>query len=390
VINWNWNLEVTWNYTDWIVSKDKLYISWANIKVEAEDDWIRWKDYLLIEDANLDLIAVADWLKSNNEEKSTILINSWNINISAGDDAIHAEMYIVFNGWNINISKSYEWIEAKYITFNDGEINVISSDDGINARVKSKNSWNDKMWERLEMWDNQGFPWEMDSDRENMHLIMDKKRNWEELTSEEQAILDKVEENRPTRLDMSFSWTMSDMWDMKMWWPDGWWEQDDGSVVYFNWWNVVLNSNWDGFDSNGKIIMTGWKITIFGPEGNWNGSIDYNWSFEMTGWEVIAIGSSGMVQTPAESDELNTINIWLASTYSFWETIVLKGSSWNEIYNLESIKKFQNIVISSNKLVTWETYILEISGKEIERITITDKITKVWSFNSRGWMKSLN
>ena len=375
VIQGKWTLEVSGNYADGIVSKDKLFISWVEIILEAQDDGIRWKDYLLIEDSTLDIVAVADWLKSNDDEKATMVINSWNITVSAWDDAFHSEIYLVFNGWNINIKKSYEWIEAKFITFNDGNIQVVSSDDGINATWGSSTSGNEQFWWN-NMW-NQWFDRSQDDNRELMRQIMDKQISWEELTEEESSLLAEMKANRPQR------WSWFDMWNRQMMWGWGWMHGDDGAVVYMNGWNIVLNSNGDGFDSNGRIIMTWWKITIFWPEGNGNGAIDYNGTFEITWWEVIAIGSSGMVQTPWESDELNTINIWLSSTYGAWESIVLKDNSWNILYSVESIKQFQNIVISSSLLQTWSTYTLEIWWTQIQEITINDKITKVGTFNSR-------
>lgn len=394
VINWSWTLKVTWNNADAIASKDDLFIDWATLITISKDDGIRWKDSILINSWNIDIISESDWLKSTNEEKATITINSWNINISAWDDGIHSELYITINWGTINIDKSYEWIEAKYITFNDGDINVVSSDDWINGTAWSNSSdWMEDRTEKMEDFMN----WDDQTDREQMREIMEKSKNWEDLTEEEQAIVDEMEASRPQRPDWdNFSetwWIQVPSWDdfTWTWWKQinmgwgMWWDQNDGSIVYLNWWNITLNSNWDWFDSNGKIIMTWWKITIFGPEWNGNGSIDYNWSFEITWWEVIAIWSSWMVQTPWESDTVYSINIWLSTTYWEWDTILLKNSSREIFINEIWIKNFQNIVYSSSKLNTNDTYILEINSEEIESFTLTDSITTVWSSSNRMW-----
>jgi hypothetical protein len=52
--------------------------------------------------------------------------------MASGDDGIHADATVTVNGGQITISKSYEGIEGKNIILNDGIIDVVSSDDGIN------------------------------------------------------------------------------------------------------------------------------------------------------------------------------------------------------------------------------------------------------------------
>ena len=63
----------------------------------------------------------------------TAEINGGTFDIASGDDGIHADDKLVINGGNINITQCYEGIEATYITMNDGDIHVVSSDDGFNA-----------------------------------------------------------------------------------------------------------------------------------------------------------------------------------------------------------------------------------------------------------------
>ena len=55
------------------------------------------------------------------------------INISSGDDGIHANRELIIDGGDIYIAKSYEGIEAQVITINDGNLNIVANDDGINA-----------------------------------------------------------------------------------------------------------------------------------------------------------------------------------------------------------------------------------------------------------------
>lgn len=77
---------------------------------------------------NITINSADDSIHSN----GNVEISGAEITIESGDDGIHADDLIVINSGNINITKSYEGIEANNITINDGNIKVVSSDDGIN------------------------------------------------------------------------------------------------------------------------------------------------------------------------------------------------------------------------------------------------------------------
>ena len=64
---------------------------------------------------------------------ATITIDGGQFSISAKDDAVHAETSLTIGGGNINITKCYEGIESQMITINNGEIHIVSSDDGVNV-----------------------------------------------------------------------------------------------------------------------------------------------------------------------------------------------------------------------------------------------------------------
>ncbi|WP_158549969.1 carbohydrate-binding domain-containing protein [Runella aurantiaca] len=139
----NGALTVTGKFNDGIASKDGLIIKSGTLNVTAADDGIRGKDYLIIKDGAINVTAKTDGLKSNNDENTAlgyIIIEKGTMTISAGDDGIHAESKLTINGGNINITKSYEGIESKIITVNDGTIHIVSSDDGLNAAGGSSES----------------------------------------------------------------------------------------------------------------------------------------------------------------------------------------------------------------------------------------------------------
>jgi len=75
------------------------------------------------------IIDSADDAIHSNER---IEINGGSFLISSGDDGIHADSEIEINGGDLAITKSYEGIESAVIIINDGNMHIVSSDDGIN------------------------------------------------------------------------------------------------------------------------------------------------------------------------------------------------------------------------------------------------------------------
>ena len=84
---------------------------------------------ILIQSGEFKLDTSDDAIHSN----GYVGIKDGNFLVSSGDDGIHADEELIIDDGEINISKSYEGLEASKITINDGEINVIASDDGINV-----------------------------------------------------------------------------------------------------------------------------------------------------------------------------------------------------------------------------------------------------------------
>jgi hypothetical protein len=62
----------------------------------------------------------------------SITINDGVFTLATADDAIHSETSIEINGGDIDITTSFEGIESIVIVINDGDIHIVSDDDGLN------------------------------------------------------------------------------------------------------------------------------------------------------------------------------------------------------------------------------------------------------------------
>lgn len=84
---------------------------------------------ILINAGNFTIDSSDDSIHSN----LNVFINDGVFSINSGDDGIHGDSQVKINEGLITISKSYEGIEGQSIEITGGSIDLISSDDGLNA-----------------------------------------------------------------------------------------------------------------------------------------------------------------------------------------------------------------------------------------------------------------
>lgn len=114
-------------------AKDNPWGHWGgfsnNSSIDTESaKGIKCGDNLVIENGTFTIDSSDDAIHSNNH----VGLKSLKLDITSGDDGIHADTELIIDSGDIHITKSYEGLEAAKITINGGNINVVSSDDGIN------------------------------------------------------------------------------------------------------------------------------------------------------------------------------------------------------------------------------------------------------------------
>ncbi|RZU63700.1 carbohydrate-binding domain-containing protein [Zhihengliuella halotolerans] len=130
------SLELTGNANDAINTKDGLVLAGGNVSIAAVDDGIRGKDYVAVTGGTWQISAADDGLKSDDEEdadRGWVLVGGGALEIDAGDDGVKAVNTVRVAGGAVTVTGSYEGIEAAHVLIESGDVDVTSSDDGINA-----------------------------------------------------------------------------------------------------------------------------------------------------------------------------------------------------------------------------------------------------------------
>lgn len=266
---------------------------------------------IITEGGTFNIDAYEDAMHSNNN----LVINAGTFNLSSGDDGLHSDSTLTINSGNIDVKKSYEGVESEIITINDGEIKVLSSDDGINASGGSDSSGIDGNMSK-------GAPPQMEESNGSGN-------------SQGTA--------RPAGAGG----------------PSG--NSSSNGIININGGYIIVNSDGDGIDANGSIYMKGGTAIVNGPTNDGNASLDYDGSFEVTGGNLIAAGSSGMAQAPSKESTLNSVKIALASQ-SANTLIRVENESGEEILTFAPEKQYSSVVVSSSKFKSGETYKVYLGG----------------------------
>lgn len=119
-----------------LVCKDDLVIGSGSYEITAGKHGLEGKDSVRIASGNIVISAAEDGIHSGNDEDETVgytYIAGGDITLTVGDDGIHSDTQLVIEGGKIHVTGSYEGLEGLCIEITGGEIDIRSSDDGLNA-----------------------------------------------------------------------------------------------------------------------------------------------------------------------------------------------------------------------------------------------------------------
>lgn len=369
-LNGNGSLTVKDTTGHGIVSKDDLVVTGGTYMIDSQDHCLNGKDSVRIADGIFTLACDEDGIHAGNDDQQEgyIYIEGEDIDISVGDDAMHAEGLLIITGGDIDISKSYEGIEGYKILVTGGDIDVAVSDDGFNAAGGSSGNSGDNKGgfgggpgrdmngnTSSTKADDNGQSNGTDSDSTDTNTppeIPDSNGQSSGMDSDSTdtnttpAKPDDI--GQPGGLDMSGRPGMGGA-DMNA---------DYDAYILITGGNININADGDGIDSNGYLGIAGGNVYVLGPSNNGNGALDYGIYAAITGGEMVAVGGSGMAQgfgdQSAQCSALVNFDEWIDAG----EMITLTDSNGNKLLTYKAAKKFGSVLISTSDMKQGETYTL--------------------------------
>lgn len=368
VFNGTGNLTVRGAYNDAITSKDDIKIVDLVLDITSVDDGIVGKDYIAVSNATITIDSFGDSMKSTNEEDSSkgfiyiesgtfdlksvtdaiqavnsILIYDGTFTIESFDDGITSDASIIIGGGTFNIDSNDDAFNAsKELIIYDGDLTISAEDDALHGYdhvlIEGATINIIKSYEGIESY------------------VVEINGGTINVVSSDDAINATVgggQEHGPQYVAT-------------------------GGTITINGGIIQINSAGDGIDANGDVIMTGGYLVVYGPLTDMESTIDFDGTFSISGGLVIAIGSDGMLQSLSTTSTQASLVYANSDTYSAGTTVALKDSDGNVIIQIDAIKSFEAVVISSEEMVTGSSYSLEIGDESID-FTISSILTSLGS-----------
>lgn len=382
-LNGSGTLTVTAKYGHGIVSKDDLVITSGTYQITAAKHALSGKDSVRIADGVLTLDAGTDGIHSENTDddakgfiyiangdisitadsdgfdaEETLQVDGGNIEVYAGDDGLHSDDDLIITAGTINVTKSYEGLEGVTVTIEDGDISVVSSDDGINASGDGSSGDSSQSGTPPEKPDDS----DSTEDRPEPPNGFDKNDN------------SSADSNSDSNSDSK----SADLPDGNAGPGDenggpggsnggpggdnggpggGMEEATDYNLIQISGGKIYINASGDGIDSNGNLTVTGGEIYVDGPTSGGDGALDCSGTTLISGGTVIAVGSSGMAENFDSSSAQGSM-ITTVSDSMITGDITLKDSDGNTIVSYSPSKEYSSVVISCADLKEGETYTL--------------------------------
>lgn len=253
----------------------------------------------------------------------SIFISGGDFVIATGDDGIHADTELTIDEGTIRITQSYEGLESNQILIAGGTIDVVSSDDGINAYGGSGN------W---------GFGGGPGGGRMQMQTTKD--------------VPDEMPVLRITGGDITIN------------------AGGDG-----------LDSNGDLYVDGGLVVINGPSNS---GNGAIDAGIENGGVCEVSGGTVLAVGSSGMAESFDSGSAQCSFRYDFSEAFTEGEELTITDAEGNVLFTHTIVKNGSSVVFSSPELELGETILL-IAGEQSAEITLDSVSTSVGRSGWWGW-----
>ncbi len=325
-INGTGSLSVEAAYKHGIAANDDLVLAGGKIDISAPQDAIHANDSIRVREAKLSLSAEDD-----------------------GMTVAKDEGYFYMESGAVNISKCYEGIEAQTIEIAGGDIEIHSTDDGLNANGGSNQKGGPGGGQGEPTGMPQGTP-------------------LNDGTTEK-----SVAQNDSEKEDKD---------------PDK--EEDEETWIRITGGNLTIineeGRDADGIDSNGNIEISGGTVRVSLTNGGTNNALDCGSEsggiIRIDGGDIVACGGSGMTEPVSDTSKQCSILYGSDEGFSANTLISLKDADGKELLSYEAPTSFSAVYLSSPEMKENETYTLSI-GDVSEEIK-TDSVAKTVGIEAGG------
>lgn len=311
VFNGSGKLTVEAGFDDGIRTKDDMKLIGGTYQVTSQDDAFVGKDSISIRDGEYTVNAIGAAFKSNNEEdleKGFVVVDGGTFDLTAKEgDGFHGEFVLVINDGQVLIRESEEGLEAMNIIINGGDIELTSTDDGVNI-----------------------------SEAENYTATFGAES---ETAAQGAQMPQGIAED--TAVD-----------------------HIPGALI-INGGTLKVTAQGDGLDSNGDILIAGGTTVVCGPTNAGNGSLDYADSFNMTGGILAISGNQGMEQSIA-SESIAVVTVNFGSQQKAGTKVVISDKSGKELFGFTGNHDFSYVAFASPELEKDSVYKVAAGTETVE------------------------
>ena len=412
-INGSGSLAVTANYSDAIASKDDLTITGGTYDISATEDGLRGKDSLKICDGTFTVEAGEDCLKSSRDDDPTkgfVCIDGGMFELNAANDAVHGETYLRVTSGTITVPTCNEGLEAMVVQVDDGNIQIASEDDALNAAAPSASSDESASDETPEGALGQEQQGGQQNGQEGQHPQRPNAQDGGQTPpdlpsgdrpeppegseaqqpngseppsnanrSEQQppAANGNEAQQPPTGSDEQQPSAQNDQQPQQpnastaqgQSQPGGAEEGNESCKIIINGGTITLEAKGDAIDSNGSLTINGGTIFVTGPTSNGDGALDYALDAACNGGTLLIVGSAGMAQDFTSSAQPSA---FIQVKGSADQEVIVADQAGTELFSYTPSASYETVIVSSPDFEEGKEYSL-IIGSAATTFTATTK-----------------
>ena len=337
-----------------------------------------------ISGGTFDLDCCDDAIHSN----GNVDISGGSFTLSTGGDGIHADDTVTVTNGAIDILKAYEGMEGVTVNIEGGDINIVSSDDGINVADGTSSGFKGSFPDGQNNSDGTPPPSDQDGTNGGTPPTPPTGQNGTDSSrltppSGQDGAADT---NTPPAPPTDASGEApSDLPSM----PEGGFDgQRPGNAVgssscsvNISGGTIRIDASGDGIDSNGDLNVSGGTIYVSGPTNDGDSALDYDGAAAITGGTIVAAGYSGMAQNFGSSSTQGSILLTASSVTD--GIITLTDADGNVLVEYTPEKNYNCVVVSCPELTEGGAYTLSLGG-ETQTVTLTSLIYGSSGFGGMG------